>query len=98
MVTVTWAKPVSGYYGWDGDVASVATVGVYVIWYYGNPGRVVRLGQGKIADRIAAHRRDAQITRYRPNRLLITWAAVPPAMMDGVERYLSERYPPLVGD
>ena len=77
-------------------MSNVSAKGVYVIWYNGSPGRVVRIGQGDIAARIGIHRNDAKITGY-PN-LLVTWAAVPAAQMDGVERYLANTWHPLVGD
>jgi hypothetical protein len=82
------------------DLESVGDVGgVYVIWHEGNPARVVRIGQGKIKDRLGAHRIDAEILAYRAwGTLRVTWAAVSSSQRDGVERYLSERYPPLVGD
>jgi hypothetical protein len=68
--------------------------GVYVIWE-GN-GRVIRVGQGKVKDRLAAHRRDQAITAY--NNLYTTWAPVISQYRDGVERYLANVLKPLVGD
>ena len=70
--------------------------GVYIIWHEGNPSRIVRIGQGKIADRLGAHRNDATITQY--GNLRATWASVPVHQMDGVERYLADTWNPLVGD
>jgi hypothetical protein len=98
MLKLTWARPMISWYGFDTDISKVTTVGIYIIWYNGHPGRVVRLGQGKIADRIVRHRKDLEIIPYRGKRLLITWAAVPAFQMNGVEKHLSEKYPPLVGD
>jgi hypothetical protein len=73
--------------------------GVYIIWHEGNPGRVVRLGQGDIVDRLGAHRRDKAITQYAADGTLrVTWAVVSAAQQDGVERYLADQWPPLVGD
>lgn len=73
--------------------------GVYMIWHQGNPGRVVRLGQGNIRARLGVHRNDNEITQYRARGvLLVTWAAVPAAQLDGVERHLADRWNPLVGD
>ena len=75
------------------------TTGVYIIWHEGNPSKVVRIGQGKIAERLAAHRNDPEITAYSKfGPLLVTWAAVSAAQRDGVERYLADRLNPLVGD
>jgi hypothetical protein len=76
------------------------TAGVYIIWHAGNPARVVRVGQGNpIKDRLSAHRKDQQILAYRKSGiLLVTWAYVPLNQRDGVEKYLSETWNPLVGD
>ena len=83
------------------DLASVGdSAGVYIIWHEGNPGRVVRLGQGDpIADRLGAHRLDKKTLAYRESGILrVTWASVPAAQRDGVERYLANTWPPLVGE
>ena len=75
------------------------TFGVYVIWHEGNPGRVGRIGQGDIAERLATHRTDRTITQYASNGALrVTWAAVPASQTDGVERYLADHLDPLIGD
>ena len=80
------------------DLAKVSAHGVYVIWKSGRPASVVRIGQGKIADRLTAHRTDPAILAYKDDGLLVTWAAVAAAQRDGVERYLAGQYSPLVGD
>jgi hypothetical protein len=74
--------------------------GVYVIWHEGNPGRVVKIGQGApIKARLSAHRNDKAILAYRGRGTLrVTWAAVSSAYRDGVERYLGDTWPPLVGE
>jgi hypothetical protein len=103
METVTWKKcgddghwcPLEGL-----DLSSItATDGVYIIWHEGNPGRVVRVGQGNIVDRLGAHRRDAAVTRYaKSGKLRVTWASVPARQLDGVEAYLADKWKLLVGD
>jgi hypothetical protein len=76
----------------------VETSGVYIIWHAGNPGRVVRVGQGVIAERLAAHRNDTQIMQFASRGdIFVTWAAVPDRQLDGVERHLAEEWNPLVG-
>jgi hypothetical protein len=82
------------------DLDTVGEVGgVYIIWHNGNPGRVVRIGQGKIKDRLCAHRDDNEILAYKSNGALrVTWAAVPFAQRDGVENYLAAKWTPLVGE
>jgi hypothetical protein len=74
--------------------------GVYIIWHEGNPGKVVRVGQGApVGNRLSAHRNDDEILAYaQKGALRVTWAAVPAAQRDGVERYLADRFRPLVGD
>lgn len=73
--------------------------GVYIIWYSGNPGHVVYVGQGDIAERLRSHRERREILQYRSyGKLKVTWASVPFYQRDGVERYLAERYKPLAGD
>jgi len=72
---------------------------VYVIWHEGNPARTVRIGQGDVRARLMAHRADPGVTNYRRYGIpRVTWAAVPAAQRDGVERYLADVYRPLVGD
>ena len=74
--------------------------GVYIIWHEGNPPRVVRVGQGDpIKDRLSAHRNDKEILAYNNKGILrVTWASVSLKQRDGVEAYLAETWPPLVGE
>jgi hypothetical protein len=77
----------------------VSTTGAYIIWHSGPTPRTVRVGQGDIKTRLSAHRLDPKIGAYRPHGgLWVTWAAVSPAALNGVERYLAEQLRPLVGD
>jgi len=82
------------------DLNSITDAGgVYIIWHEGNPGRVVRVGQGDFQDRFSKHRTDDKITAYRKHGTLrVTWASVPSNQRDGVERYLADTWSPLVGD
>lgn len=102
MLTVKWIKCGDGRQ-WcplvDLNLDNLTTSGVYVIWHEGSPSRVVRIGQGVIADRLSAHRTDAAILVHaKKGKLRVTWASVPVAQRDGVERYLANHYQPLVGD
>lgn len=72
--------------------------GVYIIWHGGNPSRVVRVGQGNIAERLGAHRVDAKVQAYARHTLYVTWAVVAAHLMDGIERHLADTWNPLVGD
>jgi hypothetical protein len=61
MISVSWVKCGDGV-NWcplePVNLSGVGTTGVYIIWHEGNPSRVVRIGQGNIAARLGAHRRD----------------------------------------
>jgi len=101
MTTLKWIKC-----GGDGhwcdlqsvQLENITTEGVYIIWHDGDPSEVVRIGQGNVADRLSAHRNDDEILAYaEQGTLRVTWAAVSAAELDGVERYLADQYPPLVG-
>ena len=75
------------------------TVGAYIIWHGGQTPRIVRVGQGDIANRLLAHSRTPEIRNYSLfGQLMTTWAAVPGPYLDGVERFLADRLLPLTGD
>lgn len=83
----------------DVNLENVSAAGIYIIWHEGNPGRVVRIGQGDIKDRLTKHRKDSQITAYGVfGKLRVTWASVPLSQRDGVETYLADQWNPLIGD
>jgi hypothetical protein len=102
MITVHWFKCGDDRHYCDLEnlnLDSVTETGVYIIWHEGNPSRVVRLGKGKVADRLAAHRKDAAVLAYKKQgKLRVTWASVPAHQIDGVELYLANTWPPLIGD
>ena len=99
-LTLQWVKSTtSSWLSFDNvDLSEVTTKGVYIIWHQGQPGRVVYIGQGDVAARIVAHRSEPEILAYKAKGLLVTWASVPKAQRDGVERYLANTWNPLVGD
>jgi hypothetical protein len=82
----------------DVNLGPVTDEGVYMIWHGGTAPRVVRVGQGIIADRLAVHRLDPDVQYYSGFVLFVTWAVVSAGQRDGVERYLADRWKPLVGD
>jgi hypothetical protein len=103
MISLHWVKDTADQ--WlpfqTFDINSVPSwdAGVYVIWHSGQPGRVVKVGQGVIRDRLTAHRNDPAISGYSARgQMGVTWATVPAAQRDGVERYLGDYYKPLAGD
>ena len=101
MTTLQWIKCKSDV--WcpleTVNLSEVTAAGVYVIWYGGDPAKFVRVGQGNIADRLEDHRADPEVLAYRDfGGLFVTWAVVPAAQRDGVERYLADQCHPLIGD
>lgn len=102
MITTHWFKcgKIGHYCSLvDLNLETVTESGVYIIWHEGNPGRVVRIGQGNVAARLSAHRNDQKILAYaKHGKLRVTWAKLPSHQWDGVERYLADKWPPLVGD
>lgn len=101
MVTVQWVKSQADTYLKleTFNLASASGIGVYVIWHTGQPGRVVKVGQGEIPERLGCHRRDQEILAYRASgELRVTWAIVPAYQLDGIERYLGDYWKPLIGD
>lgn len=103
MSELTLAWTVSDQGSWCNfdlvDLSGVDDFGVYVIWHEGDPGRIIRIGKGEIAARLAAHRSDLSICQFRKRGTLrVTWAAVPADLADGVERFLVGHLAPLVGD
>lgn len=103
MLSATWIKNTKNeWLPLPFNFASVSpspTWGCYIIWHGGPTPRVVRVGQGDVADRLAAHSHDPVITKYAPlGGLYTTWAAVSLSYRDGVERFLADRLNPLVGD
>jgi hypothetical protein len=101
-MNISWVKCVGG--NWCSletlNLDSVGdTAGVYIIWHEGNPGQVVRIGQGDpIQGRLSAHRNDKEILAYnKKGALRVTWASVPWHQRDGVERHLADTWSPLVG-
>ena len=96
---VNWTRCGDDYCPFENvNLSNVTEKGVYVIWYNGRPGKVVRIGQGDISARLNAHRNDPEITQYASHGLKVTWASVDAAHRDGVERYLADTWHPLVGD
>jgi hypothetical protein len=72
--------------------------GVYIIWHAGPAPKVVRIGQGVIKDRLAAHRLDPEIIEYAPLGLYVTWAQVHGNQQGGVENFLADTLSPIVGE
>lgn len=82
------------------DLSQVRGSGVYVIWHGGTNPRVVRVGQGALAERFAQHRNSSRLMWYATQgKLLTTWAEVSSAShRDGIETYLTQLFSPLLAD
>lgn len=101
MNQLTWVKSTENtWLSFDRvNLDNVSTDGVYIIWHAGNPGKVVYVGQGDVAARIKAHRNNTQITNYsKQGSLYVTWASVSARQKDGVERFLADKWGPLIGE
>ena len=80
------------------DLTKVNVIGVYIIWHEESHARVVRVGQEHISSRETSHRKDNVILAYgRYGQLRVTRAYVPSHQLGGVEYYVANRWPPLVG-
>lgn len=101
MTQLHWVKSTSdSWLSFDGvNLDNISTDGVYIIWHSGNPAQVVYIGQGDVASRIKTHRNRQEITKYASKgQLLVTWASVLAHQKDGVERFLADKWNPLIGD
>jgi hypothetical protein len=101
----TWVTRADGtgveLFGLDPSDRSLANVdGVYVIYtrhWIGN--QVIRVGQGRIHERAAAHSVDQSVVQSMyPGTLKIQWAHVPAVYRDGVEAFLAQQLAPIVGE
>ncbi len=62
-------------------------VGVYVIWCKNNRTRTICVGKGNIRDKLNEMKSDKKVQEYGPD-VYLTWAALPFALLDGVEAFL----------
>lgn len=70
--------------------------GVYIIWSEKEK-RVVRVGSGRIAERLKEHSQNSSICKYP--ELLVTFAVIEDEkVMQGVEAYLAAIYDPVIGE
>ena len=68
-----------------------------MIWHGGDEPKVIRVGQGDIAMRVAGLRKDTQVLSFKEQgELYVTWAAVSASKRDGVMSYLIENWKPLI--
>ena len=102
MLELNWRRSMDGDAWWNFIKLNLTTVrdaGVYVVWMSGDPGRVVCLGEGEIAEELRHRRESPEILGYaRTAPLWVTWADVPPIERAGVLEYLTSRFDPLAED
>ncbi len=72
--------------------------GVYIIWHGGPNASTVYVGQGNIRDRLTQHRSNPQIQYFKSLGLYVTWASVPESYRNPIEKYISDRLHPKVGE
>ena len=102
MQKLLWAKSIDNK--WlnlsNLDLTNLHATGVYMIWHGGENPRIVRIGQGNIAARLAAHRLNHQIMRFvERGPMMVTWAEIDnQAQRDGIEVYLVNQFTPLIKD
>ena len=81
------------------DSSLLPQSGVYVVWHGGPKPRVIRVGYGNIADRLAAFRNDSKMMAYaRFGALRAAWAEVPEAHSRGIAKFLASRLRPIHQD
>ena len=102
MLTVSWVKFTDDLWFSLNNVnlnsLTEKDIGVYIIWHGGDNANMVKIGQGIIKNRLVAHKKDKEIQAYSHLNLYVTWAYLQESLLDGVEAYLAEVWPPLVGE
>jgi len=91
---------------YDKRLADLQMHGLYAIYTTGGgiaslllAPTIIRVGQGDIQKRLAAHRIDIEIILAGGGSpLSVAFAQAPQLIMDGAERFLANVYRPLVGD
>jgi len=101
MISLHWRKPAgNGWYALDSiNTSAIDTVGLFIIWHDGDPGRVIRVSQGDVGRQLQLEQISPQVLKFRIfGELRVTWAAVPAPLRDGIERYLANLFRPQVGE
>jgi len=68
--------------------------GVYVIWHGVETGAYVRVGQGKIREKLQFHKMDPEVQAFKALSLFVTWTSVLEKFRDGVEAFLVKELRP----
>lgn len=101
-----WVKSTSGEWldllglNLAGSYFATPRNGVYAIWYK-TPSQspVIKVGQGNIAERLAAERTNPEVLKFASlGPLKVSWwPADEQATRNGIEAFLSEKYSPILG-
>lgn len=102
MLDLKWRRSTDGDGWWNFIKLNLTTVrdeGIYVVWLSGDPGRVVCIGEGDIAEELRKRRDSNTILGFaRTAPMWVTWASVPAAERAGVLHFLGEQLDPIVRD
>ncbi|MCB1476156.1 MAG: hypothetical protein H6883_09675 [Rhodobiaceae bacterium] len=101
MIALHWERPAgNGWHKLDSiDITKIRTIGIFIIWHEGDPGRVIRVCQGDVGRQLQLEQISPPVLRYRVfGELCVTWASVPASFRNGVERYLANLLRPQVGE
>jgi hypothetical protein len=81
------------------DPPPPAEPGVYIIWHGGARPRVLRVGHGVLADRLAELGEDPRLCSYRRyGTLFVTWAEISQDLARGAAKYIANRFRPVHTD
>ena len=100
-----WAKSGKGrfhrFMRLDPEAQGLSGVGgVFVVWHAGAKPKWVRVGRsGDLAATFHQLTEDDGVMAYESSGgLYVTWSLIRPEFRDGVVRFLSDRFDPLLGD
>lgn len=86
--------------GFDEGINSLRYKGVYIIWYFDavNTARTVKVGKGRLRERLVAERRSPELQAYAHRPLYVTWALVRDCHLNSVAISLNQKLQPFVGE
>lgn len=77
--------------------------GVFLIWYIGSPGRVIKVGSGNLSEQLKNLRSNPSVIDFSKNGpLKVSWVAVNGVLKEdqmlGVQAFLYNTYAPILGE